>query len=107
VPRRSCCAAAVKPCFDGFVLGEEQDLDLARKLEKEIIGRLGQLHREFGQFRQEFGVLGKHVVQAKNKYDDLDKLAGRLDDRLAMSLQEPEQTSLPAPATVDGSDETA
>ncbi len=73
---------------------------------KEIMARVGQLQREFGRFRQEFEVLGTHVGRAKNKYDDLDKLAGRLDDRLAMSLKGPEQGSLMEPAAVDGSDET-
>ena len=72
---------------------------------KEIIARVGQVQREFERFRQEFEVLGTHVGRAKNKYDDLDKLAGRLSDRLALSLQEPVQPALPEPASVNGGEE--
>ncbi len=69
---------------------------------KEIIARLGQLQREFDKFRQEFDVLGTHVGRAKNKYDDLDKLANRLSDRLEAQLPELSQPSLPEPGVVDG-----
>jgi DNA recombination protein RmuC len=70
---------------------------------KEIMGRLGQLQREFDRFRGEFDVLGTHVSRAKNKYDELDKMAGRLTDRLALPLEEPHQ-ELPAaaPSTDEG-----
>ena len=72
---------------------------------REIIARLGQVQREFDQFRQEFERLGTHVGHAKNKYDELDKLAGRLGDRLAMELGAPAQPPLPEPASVNGGEE--
>jgi DNA recombination protein RmuC len=87
----------------------------------EIQGRLDQLRREFTRFRAEFRMLGTHVSRAKNKYDDLDKIAGRFDDRLALAAQselpdmEPIQAPLPdaiaapaplaEPALTNGSDE--
>ena len=73
---------------------------------REIIARLGQVQREFDQFRQEFERLGTHVGHAKNKYDELDKLAGRLGDRLAMELGAPAQPPLPEPASVNGGEES-
>lgn len=80
---------------------------------KEMLARMGQIEREFEKFRQEFDVLGTHVGRAKNKYDDVDRLADRLSSRLSMSLGEPDQDSLseqaqpslPEPAAVNGSDE--
>lgn len=72
---------------------------------KEFMARLGQIQNEFERFRKEFEVLGTHVGHAKNKYDEVDRLADRLSSRLAMSLQEPEQPPLPEPASVNGSDE--
>ncbi len=62
---------------------------------EEMMGRLGQLRREFDRFRGEFDVLGTHVSRAKNKYDELDRMAGRLGDRLALSLEGP-QPELPS-----------
>ena len=80
---------------------------------KEMLARMGQIEREFEKFRQEFDVLGTHVGRAKNKYDDVDRLADRLSSRLSLSLGEPDkdslseqaQPSLPEPAAVNGSDE--
>ena len=63
----------------------------------EIIRHLEQLRNEFDTFRQEFEVLGGHVGRTKNKYDELDKFAGRLGDRLQLQLGQPEQPSLPEP----------
>ena len=74
---------------------------------KEIIARLSQLKLEFGKFRQEFEVLGTHVGRAKNKYDDLDKLAGRLNDRLELPLHGSESQPLPERTSVNGSDEVS
>jgi DNA recombination protein RmuC len=79
---------------------------------KEIIARLGQLRNEFGKFRQEFEVLGGHVGRAKNKYDELDKLAGRLGDRLEVPVQarlqfEGSAPALPEPVISNGNEEPA
>jgi DNA recombination protein RmuC len=67
---------------------------------KEIMGRLGQLQRDFDRFRGEFDVLGTHVGHAKNKYDELDRMAGRLSDKLALPLEAP-GAELPAPSSED------
>ena len=72
---------------------------------KQIPARLPELQSDFDRFREEFGVLGTHVTRAKNKYEDVDRLAGRLGDRLASPLAEPAQTALEDGTSVNGADE--
>ncbi|MCH8025370.1 MAG: DNA recombination protein RmuC [Chloroflexi bacterium] len=81
---------------------------------KEFMAMLGQVQRDFDRFRQELDVLGTHLGHAKNKYDDVDKLADRLSSRLALSVGDaaqplPEhltaQPALPKPVPVNGSDD--
>jgi DNA recombination protein RmuC len=64
---------------------------------KAFMARLAQVRREFTRFRGEFETLGKHLGHAKNKYDELDKWADKIDNRLAASTDEPVQAPLPAP----------
>jgi len=53
---------------------------------REIEARLDLFKREFAKFHHEFEVLGSHVGRAKNKYDEIDKMAGRLTDRLEVEV---------------------
>ncbi len=50
---------------------------------KEILATLGQVRKDFGSFSKDFVVIGSHLTNAKNKYEDsarrLDKFASRLD----------------------------
>jgi len=62
---------------------------------KEFMARLAQVRRDFTRFRDEFDKLGTHLGHAKNKYDELDKWADKLDSRLAASVHEPVQAPLP------------
>lgn len=62
---------------------------------KEFMSRLSQVRREFGKFRVEFDRLGTHLGHAKNKYDELDRWADKIDNRLAASSDEPIQAPLP------------
>lgn len=65
----------------------------------EILGHLSRLNGDFTRFRGEFEVLGRHLINARNKYDDLDRSVERFGDRLALPLaeEEPEQPTLPTP----------
>ncbi len=65
---------------------------------KEFMARLAQVRREFARFRVEFDRLGNHIGHAKNKYDELDKWADKIDNRLAASTDQPIQAPLPEPA---------
>lgn len=50
---------------------------------KEILQHLGQLRQDFGKFADDFTVVGTHLSNAKNRYDDsarrLDKFTNKLD----------------------------
>lgn len=50
---------------------------------KEILATLAQVRKDFGSFSKDFAVVGSHLTNAKNKYEDsarrLDKFASRLD----------------------------
>jgi DNA recombination protein RmuC len=65
----------------------------------EILGHLSRLKGDFTRFRGEFEVLGRHLTNARNKYDDLDRSVERFGDRLALPLsdEDPEQLNLPTP----------
>ena len=66
---------------------------------REIEARLDLFKHEFAKFHREFAVLGTHVGRAKNKYDEIDKLAGRLTDRLEVEV--PVQHTLLEEATTE------
>ena len=53
---------------------------------QEILGHLGRLKSDFDRFRGEFDVLGRHLTNAKNKYDDVHRAAEHFGDRLALPL---------------------
>ena len=50
---------------------------------KEILANIGQLRRDFGPFVEDYAMIGKHLTNAKNRYEDssrrLDKFTNRLD----------------------------
>lgn len=74
---------------------------------QQILGHLGRLRGDFGRFRGEFEVLGRHLTNARNKYDDLDRTVERFGDRLALQLkgEEPEQLTLPTAEAAAAADE--
>ncbi|MEK7557339.1 MAG: DNA recombination protein RmuC [Patescibacteria group bacterium] len=53
------------------------------KQAKEILEHLGQLRVDFGQFAKDYAMIGTHLTNAKNRYDDsarrLDKFTNRLE----------------------------
>jgi len=63
---------------------------------REILTELGHLQRDFGRFGEAFRVLGKHLSSAQGKYEEADKVAGKISDRLEKvtgSASEPELES--------------
>lgn len=55
------------------------------KRAKEIMSQLGKLSREYDRFAREFEVLGSHLTNAKNKYEEADKRLGRVQDQLEIA----------------------
>jgi DNA recombination protein RmuC len=49
---------------------------------REILGTLGRLSGDLARFREQFETLGKHVTNAKNKYEDAATLLARFEAKL-------------------------
>jgi DNA recombination protein RmuC len=49
---------------------------------REILGHINRLNSDLGKFRGEFDVLGTHLTNAKNKYDDAHRRLSRFEDKL-------------------------
>lgn len=68
---------------------------------KEILATLAQVRKDFGSFSKDFVVIGSHLTNAKNKYEDsarrLDKFAGRLD-QIETGQETP---TLPSPPKIE------
>lgn len=60
---------------------------------REMLGHLDRLKGDFTKFRDDFEVLGTHLKNARNKYDDAGSKLGRFEDRLddvgALSQSDP------------------
>ena len=54
---------------------------------QEILAYLSTLEGEIGRFSGDFEVLGKHLVNAKNKYDEAGKSLSRFEERLTAARQ--------------------
>jgi DNA recombination protein RmuC len=61
---------------------------------REILAELAHLQREYERFNEAFKTLGRHLENARTKYDDAGKLAGRLGDRLESAAGEPSASTL-------------
>lgn len=49
---------------------------------KEIMANLSRLKGDLGRFKEDFETIGKHITNAKNKYDDAEKKLDNLDDKI-------------------------
>ena len=49
---------------------------------REILDELGRLQREFARFDKVFRVVGTHIGNAQSKYEEAEKLASKVGDRL-------------------------
>jgi DNA recombination protein RmuC len=49
---------------------------------REMLGHLDRLKGDFSKFRDDFEVLGTHLKNARNKYDEAGNRLGRFEDRL-------------------------
>lgn len=52
------------------------------KRAKEIMGHLERLSREYERFGREFEILGGHLTNAKNKYDEADKRLEKVEEQM-------------------------
>ena len=56
---------------------------------REILDELGRLRHEFARFAEPFRVAGKHIASAHTKFEEADRLAARLGDRLDAVATQP------------------
>ena len=63
----------------------------------EVMAYLADLRQDFGRFRDDFEVVGKHLGHAQARYVDAEKRLERFDGKLerASELEEPDQPQLP------------
>jgi DNA recombination protein RmuC len=66
---------------------------------QEIIGHLERLNGDFARLKEDFGLVGKHLKNAADRYHEVDRSFSKLGDRLSMTLKEPVQ-ALPEPRDV-------
>lgn len=62
---------------------------------QEIQARLGRLRGDLDKFREAFDVVGRHLTNARNKYDDAAAGLGRLEGKLEGIERHGEQDALP------------
>lgn len=70
----------------------------------EILALLSRLQAEFSRFREEFEVLGRHIANARTKYEEADKRINRFEERLAMLTQSQESPTTEPGEQLPGSD---
>lgn len=62
---------------------------------REIMSHLGRLQRDLERFRQAFGVVGTHLTNARNKYDEAATALTRVEAKLEGIEGKGEQAALP------------
>lgn len=61
------------------------------KRAKEILENLQRLSIDFNKFKEDFETVGKHLVNARNKYEEAEKRLGRFEDKLGSVAITPEE----------------
>ena len=54
---------------------------------QEVMAYVAELQRDFGRFRDDFEVVGKHLGNAKTKFDDAEKRLDRFDTKLERAAE--------------------
>src|SRR3989344_1152768 len=65
---------------------------------KEILQHLSQIQREFKLFTDDYSMIGKHLSNAKNRYDDSTRRLDKFENRLSQ-IESDAPTALPEPPT--------
>ncbi len=61
------------------------------KRAKEILGMLQRLDFDFQRFKEDFNVVGKHLGDAKNKFDESERKLVRFEDKLSATTKLPDE----------------
>jgi DNA recombination protein RmuC len=64
---------------------------------REVMSYVAELHKDFGQFREDFAVVGKHLANAQGRYGDALRRLDRFETQLERASEhEPETLGAPA-----------
>jgi DNA recombination protein RmuC len=63
---------------------------------REVMAYVAQLGRDFGRFREDFEVVGKHLGNAQSRYGDAEKRLEKLELRLERAAESEVAEELPA-----------
>jgi DNA recombination protein RmuC len=55
---------------------------------REVMAYVAELHKEFGQFRDDFAVVGKHLTNAQGRYGDAQRRLDRFETRLERASEQ-------------------
>jgi DNA recombination protein RmuC len=67
------------------------------KQAQHIMAFLERLNADFGRFRDDFSMLGKHLANARNKYEDSEKRLVRFEDKLSSARSGSAEDTLEPP----------
>ena len=65
---------------------------------REILAELGKVQREFDRFAETFRLVGSHLGNAQRKFEEAERLAGRLGERLQGVAERDVEGKLAAPS---------
>jgi len=65
---------------------------------QDVIARLSQLHTEFGKFKDDFELVGKHLGNAQDRFLDAEKHLGKFETKLEQAADSPAALEEPAKA---------
>lgn len=66
--------------LQAIVLGL-RGLEIEKRAE-DILNNLQRLSLDFARFKEDFDTVGKHILNARNKYEEAEKRLGRFEDKL-------------------------
>jgi DNA recombination protein RmuC len=64
---------------------------------REVMSYVAELHKDFGQFRDDFAVVGKHLANAQGRYGDAQRRLDRFETRLERASEQESQAVESAP----------
>jgi DNA recombination protein RmuC len=65
---------------------------------QEVMAYCAQLQNDFGRFRDDFQVVGKHLGHAQSKYGEAERRLGRFESKLEQAAEWDEEAIEPAEA---------
>jgi DNA recombination protein RmuC len=55
---------------------------------QDVMAQIAQLQKDFGRFRDDFDVVGKHIGNAQTKYGEAERRLDRFESRLGQSIEQ-------------------